>query len=625
MLSFEGSNLSFNTGGFLTLKSTLTNTARIADITNGGSVSGNTISGNVIVERYIHPQRAWRLLTAPISSTGAQTINAAWQEGQTSGNAIPGYGTQITGGALANGFDQGVNLNPSLKIYNAGAWVGLPNTNATPITNQQGYMLFVRGGRDINLSQGVSATPTPTVLRSAGHLKTNDQTSTVAATGFTVIGNPYAAPINLYAVAKANSTNIQDNFYLWDPAITGTNGVGGYVNISWNGSSYDVTPSSGGSGLNQYVQSGSAFLVNTIDGTTPGTLVIKETDKSTTPSVVVNRPVNNTGGKLVTNLYSKNADGTVSIVDGVLNSYDSKYSNSIDKYDALKLKNISENLSIQSNGKSLSVERKQTIGTADTIFYNLLQEKVKGYKFEFVAQNLDVNGLSGFLEDSYLNTSTPINLNSTTTYDFTIANIPGSWNPSRFRIMFRPATVLPVTFSNVKAFEQNGNIKVEWNVENQINIKQFEIEKSANGQQFEKANTVTPKGNNNSAAGYGWLDETVLDGNNFYRIKSISINGEIQYSSIVKAYIHIANNKIIIYPNPVINDVISLQFNNQPAGTYTVQLFNNSGQLFFTKKIIHAAGNSTETIPVDKGMSKGIYELQIIKPNKEKIKDKLFR
>ena len=625
ILSFGGSNLSFNTGGFLTLKSSNSNTARAEDITNNSTTSGNTILGNVKVERFISARRAWRFLTVPVSATGAQTINAAWQEGQTSGNVIPGYGTQITGGALANGFDQGVNFNPSLKIYNTGAWVGLPNTNATPITNQQGYMLFVRGDRSINLSQGISATPTTTVLRSIGTLKTNNQSFTVAATGFTVIGNPYAAPINLYNIAKANSTNIQDNFYLWDPAITGTNGVGGYVNVSWNGSSYDITPSSGGSGLNQYLQSGSAFLAKTIDGATSGTLVIKEADKSTTPSVVVNRPVNNTGGKLATNLYSKNSDGSVSIVDGVLNSYDSRYANSIDKYDAAKLKNVSENLSIQSNGQSLAVERKQMTGYADTIFYNLLQEKVKGYKFEFVAQSLDVNGLSGFLEDSYLNTSTPINLNGTTTYDFTIENIPGSWNPSRFRIVFRPAAVLPVTFSSVKAFEQNGNIKVEWNVENQINIKQFEIERSADGQQFEKANTVMPEGNNNSASGYGWLDETAFEGNNFYRIKSIGINGEIQYSSIVKAYIHIANNQIVIYPNPVINDVISMQFNNQPPGIYTVQLFNNSGQLFFTKKIMHTVGDNTETIPVDRSMSKGIYELQIIKPNKEKIKDKLFR
>ena len=53
---------------------------------------------------------------------------------------------------------------------------------------------------------------------------------------------------------------------------------------------------------------------------------------------------------------------------------------------------------------------------------------------------------------------------------------------------------MPVTFSNVKAFELNNNIKVEWKVENETNIRQYEIEKSADGRQFVKVILVMPKG-----------------------------------------------------------------------------------------------------------------------------------
>ena len=460
-------------------------------------------------------------------------------------------------------------------------------------------------------------------MRSIGQLKTNAQSFTVAATGFTVIGNPYAAPLNLYSIAKANSINIQDNFYLWDPQITGTNGVGGYVNVSWNGSSYDITPSSGGSGLNQYVQSGSAFLAKTNDGATSGTLIIKETDKSTTPSVVVNRPVNNTAGKINTNIYSKNSDGTISIVDGVLNSYGPMYSNSIDKYDAVKAKNISENLSIQSNSQSLSVERKQMIGTADTIFYNLVQEKVKGYKFEFVAQSLDVNGLSGFLEDSYLNTTTPINLNGTTTYDFTIANIPGSWNPSRFRIVFRSASVLPVTFSSVKAFPVNSKIEVDWKMENEAGIKKYEVEKSVNGQQFTRVTTQMANGNN-SIATYSWSDENAVKGNNFYRIKSIGINGEIQYSSIVKVVLENNRQQIIVPGNQLASGNINFTFINMPAGSYEAKLLTTLGQVIKVKKIQHQEGSSTEKIELNSNNASGIYMLEITQPDNKKVTNKIL-
>ena len=51
-------------------------------------------------------------------------------------------------------------------------------------------------------------------------------------------------------------------------------------------------------------------------------------------------------------------------------------------------------------------------------------------------------------------------------------------HPDRFRIVFAPSVVLPVTFTSVKAYRQDKNINVEWRVENEMNIKQYEVEKS---------------------------------------------------------------------------------------------------------------------------------------------------
>ncbi|MEO6327406.1 MAG: hypothetical protein ABIO55_00660 [Ginsengibacter sp.] len=611
ILSFGGSNETFATSGLLTLKSTSGYTAKVADITNSGSTFGNAITGNVKVERFVEARRAWRLLTTPVIAN-AQTINDAWQEGQTTGNILPGFGTQITGGSIANGFDQGVNFNPSLKIFAGNAWVGIPNTNASSITNQPGYMLFVRGGRDVILSQGVNATPTNTVLRSIGLLKTNSQSYTVAATGFTVIGNPYAAPINLYDVAKSNSTNIQDNFYLWDPKITGTNGVGGYINVSWNGSSYDITPSSGGSGLNEYVHSGYAFLAKTLNGITSGTLVINETDKYSASGMGA-RPVSNSSSTLKTNLYSFNADGTTSIVDGILNSFATLYSNSVDKYDAVKISNFSESLSSQREGKLLVVERRLPVSSSDTIFLNMLQLKVKSYQFEFKADNFSNSALSAFLEDSYLNTSTPVNLQGSTMFNFNVINVPGSWNPNRFQIVLKQATVLPVTFSNTKAFELNSDIRVEWKIENETNIKQYDIEKSFNGQQFVKANTVIAT--NYSSSNYSWLDKTALQGNNYYRIKSIGINGEIQYSPVMKVFIGADKQEISLTTNIITNNKIILQMANMPKGSYAISITNNLGQVMYTKKIEHQNGNSSEVLELNKNFITGVYNLSITKPN----------
>ena len=129
-LSFGNVNSStFNTSGLLTLKSTATGTARIADITNNGINTGNSIAGLVTVERYITSagNRAYRLM-AP-SVTTSSTIRTNWQE---NGTTPSGYGTHITGSTTgANGFDQTQTGQPSLYNYNAAtpAWVAIANTN----------------------------------------------------------------------------------------------------------------------------------------------------------------------------------------------------------------------------------------------------------------------------------------------------------------------------------------------------------------------------------------------------------------------------------------------------------------------------------------------------------------
>jgi len=71
-----------NTNDGLILVSSASNTANVAPIAEDGSgVAQATINGNITVERYIDAHRRWRLITAPVQSSGAPTISAAWQEG----------------------------------------------------------------------------------------------------------------------------------------------------------------------------------------------------------------------------------------------------------------------------------------------------------------------------------------------------------------------------------------------------------------------------------------------------------------------------------------------------------------------------------------------------------------
>ncbi len=417
------------TNGNITLKSTSTNTARVAPV-NG------SIDGAVTVERYIPARRAWRLMNAPVN--GTQTINQAWQEGATTSSAVvdpnPGYGTYITIGTVANGFDQNVGSTASILQYNQpmDRWDPLANTNATTVGTKP-FMLFVRGHRGMSRPLSAFQAPTNTTLRARGNMNVGSFTYPVAANGFTAVPNPFASPINFATITR---TNVPNNFYLWDPKLGGTYGVGGYVNVSFNGTSYDVTPAAV-SPESQYIQSGQSFLVKSTG--TAGSITIKETDKSATPAQNVFRanpgetPQDNSKGIRI-NLQTLDEQGA-NLLDEIYSSYDVNYSNNIDALDAIKMNNIQENLSIRKGDVSLMVDRRAPVNGDEVMQLNLTNTSMRNYFFEVNPVNISDMKMFAYVEDKYLNSLTPVSLNEVSQVHFSITADPASKNADRFRFI----------------------------------------------------------------------------------------------------------------------------------------------------------------------------------------------
>jgi hypothetical protein len=421
----------------LTLKSDATSTARVAPIDPYSS-----INGLVTVERYIPPRRAWRMISSPVGNSHV----SEWQEHaintSLNPNPNPGFGTHITGGTVfgseSNGFDQSAGSASSILTYNSSLdnWLPVANTQAP---NDSAYMLFVRGDRGIEL--GTNDVPaTPTILRATGELKQGDQTFPISATGFTAIPNPFASPINFVTITR---NNVQNSFYLWDPKMGGEYGVGAYVLVSFNGNSYDVTPASV-SAESEFIQSGQAFMVHSTGEA--GSLVIKETDKCETPAMDVFRTssdgeamnrstnVSNTSKGLRITLQALNPDNTTATLDETFSSYNSKFSNKTDEFDALKLSNIKENLAIVRGNKTFMLERRSGIATNDTIRLKLWNTQPKTYFLEFNPINLSSTVKSALLVDNYLHTSTPVSLSKKSQVSFTVNADAASASASRFMV-----------------------------------------------------------------------------------------------------------------------------------------------------------------------------------------------
>jgi len=199
-----------------------------------------------------------------------------------------------------------------------------------------------------------------------------------------------------------------------------------------------------------------------------------------------------------------------------------------------------------------------------------------------------------------------------------VQNIPGAYAPNRFYIVFRQdaAGPLPVTFTTVTATRNaDKTIAVQWKVEQEVNISGYEVERSSNGSNFTSLYNRGAVGNNNSSATYDFIDGLPFAADNFYRIKATSINGQIQYSNIVKLGGNKGSSLISVYPNPVENKKLQLRFEEQTKGKYQVQLISVNGQVMFNKTLVVLSAVQAESIELPFNMAAGNYQLKVTAPN----------
>jgi hypothetical protein len=603
VLSFGAvSSKTLNSGGHLTLVSTNTTTARVADVTNAGANTGNTITGNVTVERGISNKaetRGWRWLTVPLAN--ANSIRDAWQIGGGD-NYIQGKGTHITGPGGLNGLDAGNTYSMRTYDPSTNSYLNIASTLGK-ISDHDSYFIFIRGDR--KPSNLTPSSANSTTLSATGTLKTGTQTVT-AAGGANLslnmfVGNPYASPVDF---SKLGLSNVDERFWAFNPyqgdgAYVLLDGKDGYVNLLGNDFEQTVN-----------IQSGQAILVKRIVREDASSVTFTEAAKSILSTPNVFRGNSGVIASLTSSLYRVNG-GTTAYVDGVSSRYNADYAAAVNAEDAPKVNNLGENLAIARDGSNLTIERRPEIAGDDTIFLQLWNTTIRNYQLKFTPANFVTAGVSAFLEDNYLKTSTPVSTSDITFVPFSVTSDVNSSAINRFRIVFKTNAVLPINFTNVKAYQKGNDIQVEWNLGNESSISRYEVEKSADGRTFTKTAAQAVRAITSSSQPYNWLDASATSGNNFYRIKAIEQNGQYKYSQVVNVKLGTGNGGISIYPNPVKGNNMSLQFINQPKGKYAIQLFNNLGQEVYRSEFNHIGGSSTQTVQLNNQVSKGIYQLQV--------------
>jgi putative intracellular protease/amidase len=499
--------------------------------------------------------------------------------------------------------------------FNGGSIVNVPISNA-----EQGNFLFTRGDRNI-LENGSGIT----TLRPTGQIKKFNRDIPVAAfhtRPLTVVGNPYPAPISIDKVLNiaGNKNVINLKILVWDNKLGGPTSTGAFrtgTAIDNGNGTYNwfYTPAVGLGTDPQIISSGQAFMV---EGTpTGGTLQLNESVKvlaSVSNDLIQPMEVNGSvfsGMNIDLNRVEK--DSTITSIDGAGILLNDSYTVDVnDANDVLKYSNIEPGLelSIQRDKTNLAIEAYPTPVKQEV--FRLFTPKMRDqhYRFSFLIHNLGMDKMNVSLHDRALGKMIPVNGSAAVKYDFSGVGTDTMRSEHRFEIVMIPAVILPIKFVKISATSHAHYNMVKWKSSDDDEVKNYRVEHSTNGINFEKVDIVDQNASLNG--NYEFKHEKVATGNHYYRVFALNHNGSGIYSSIAKINTSAAA-EIQVYHNVLKgNEVINVKLNSMQAGRYTCSLTDAVGRTVKVTTIEHNdAFSLVYPFRLDNVSGKGIFYLTI--------------
>jgi hypothetical protein len=106
---------------------------------------------------------------------------------------------------------------------------------------------------------------------------------------------------------------------------------------------------------------------------------------------------------------------------------------------------------------------------------------------------------------------------------------------------------LPIELLSFEAQQSGSGVLLKWQTASEINNDYFVVERSRNGEHFERVGDVDGHGNSTSTLYYSLLDERPYKGISYYRLKQTDFDGHSTFSKAVAVKMDAVTD---FYPNP---------------------------------------------------------------------------
>ena len=139
-------------------------------------------------------------------------------------------------------------------------------------------------------------------------------------------------------------------------------------------------------------------------------------------------------------------------------------------------------------------------------------------------------------------------------------------------LWFACASVLANSFLSFTATAEKEQVQLNWSAASNVNTRYYEIQRSNDAVHFNILNKIVQNGTHGNY-NYSYTDFSPAQGNNYYRLKQVDVNGSYVFSKIVSVNINV-NNAFKVYPT-IAASTLHISVSQTPS---TVIIFNLNGK-----------------------------------------------
>lgn len=178
-------------------------------------------------------------------------------------------------------------------------------------------------------------------------------------------------------------------------------------------------------------------------------------------------------------------------------------------------------------------------------------------------------------------------------------------------------TTLPVTITNFAGVANlNRTNTLNWEVENELNVSHYIVERSEKNLTFEEIALVEAKSSNNLKNTYTFNDENPHD-ESYYRIKAIDADGKEVLTQVVQlSHQRVQIEEVVVYPSPF-HSQLSVNVECGEEGTLSISLLDIYGKNIQTTHQNAQAGLNKFSLLGVENLPIGTYFVKINTPENE--------